>query len=157
MRIRFLLLPLALLAASACQRTEPTSSAPIIGSTRTPDAALRNTRWELRRLASVPVDDSTNGHEPFLRITEAGTVEGQGSCNTFRGTLQPVDNDGELHLSPLQSTRMACPALSTERLFTSALATTHAYRISGDTLWLYGTNERKGTPLARLVAVHLRR
>lgn len=118
----------------------------------TPTAPLRETRWVLRRIASQPVGDTTSSHQPYLRITDAGTAEGQGSCNRFRGSLQPTTNDGELQFSPLLSTRMACPALSTETLFTKALQSTRAYRIQGDTLWLYGNAERSGTALARLEA-----
>lgn len=157
MRIATLLLPLGLLAASACQRTEHVSSTPLVSAPRTPDASLRETHWELRRIAGQPLADSTANGVPYLHITEAGTAEGQASCNTFRSTLKPVDNDGELQLSPLLSTRMACPALSTEVLFTKALQATRAYRISGDTLWLYGNATRTGTTLARLEAPPQRR
>ena len=145
----------------ACQRTDRGSSAPLVSmapaAPATPDARLRETRWVLRRIASQPVADSTvGGQQPYLHITEAGTAEGQGSCNRFRSTLQPATNDGELQFSPLASTRLACPALSTESLFTKALQSTRAYRIQGDTLWLYGNAERSGTALARLEATPAR-
>jgi heat shock protein HslJ len=161
MRPLFLILPGFLLLGAACQRTDRGSSAPLVSTTpaapTTPDARLRETRWVLRRIASQPVADSTaGGQQPYLQITDAGTAEGQGSCNRFRGTLQPATNDGELQFSPLASTRMACPALATETLFTKALQSTRAYRIKGDTLWLYGNPERSGTALARLEAVPAR-
>ena len=157
MRITILLPLLGLLAASACQRTEQVSSNPLVSAPRTPDAPLRETHWELRRLAGQPLADSSATGRPFLHITDAGTAEGQASCNNFRSTLLPVANDGELQFSPLLSTRMACPALSTELLFTKALQSTRAYRISGDTLWLYGNPTRTGTTLARLEAPPQRR
>ena len=143
------------LIGSACQRTDRGGSVPSVSMQATPvtpAAPLRETRWVLRRIASQPVADTTASQQPFLRITDAGTAEGQGSCNRFRSSLKPVDNDGELQFSALLSTRMACPALSTETLFTKALQSTRAYRIQGDTLWLYGTPERNGTALARLEA-----
>lgn len=156
MRLALFLLPASLLLHTACQRTDrgtsiPSASTPISTGT-TPDAPLRDTRWVLRRIASQPVADTTGGHQPYLLITPAGTAQGQASCNTFRATLQPAVNDGELQFSPLLSTRMACPTLSTERIFTQALQSTRAYRIKGDTLWLYGNAERNGTALARLEA-----
>lgn len=146
-----------LLVGAACQRTtERGNSVPVV-STITPDAPLRETRWVLRQLAGQPVAAvPANGQEPFLRITDAGTAEGQGSCNHFRGGLKPVSNDGELKFGPLLSTRMACPALETEQKFTQALDSTHAYRIAGNTLLLYANAERTGTPLAQLEAVYLR-
>jgi len=160
MRPLFVILPSLLLVGAACQRTDRGSSAPLVSAApaapTTPDARLRETRWVLRRIASQPVADTAGGQQPYLQITEAGTAEGQGSCNRFRGTLQPATNDGELQFSPLASTRMACPALSTETLFTKALQSTRAYRIQGDTLWLYGNAERTGTALARLVAAPAR-
>ena len=158
MRLALYLLPAALLLNAACQRTDRGTSAPTtstaVGASTTPDAALRETHWVLRRIASQPVADTTGGHQPYLLITEAGTAQGQGSCNMFRASLQPAVNDGELQFSPLLSTRMACPAFATERIYTQALQSTRAYRIKGDTLWLYGNAERTGTPLARLEATH---
>lgn len=158
MRPAILLLPGLLVLGAACQRTEHGASTPLVGTAITPDARLRETRWVLRQLAGQPVAAPTepNGQEPFLRITDAGTAEGHGSCNQFRGALKPATDDGELQFGPLASTRMACPALATEQQFSQALQATRTYRISGDTLRLYSTAERKGTPLAQLVAVYLR-
>ncbi|MGI4834720.1 MAG: META domain-containing protein [Janthinobacterium lividum] len=155
MRPLSFILPGLLLVGAACQRTDRGSSAPLVSvvpaAPTAPDAHLRETRWVLRRIASLPVADSTvGGQQPYLQISDAGTAEGQGSCNRFRGTLQPATNDGELQFSPLATTRMACPTLATETLFTKALQSTRAYRIQGDTLWLYGNAERTGTALARL-------
>lgn len=154
MRSALLVLASLLALGTACQRTDRGTSAPVASTpiSTTPDAPLRETRWELRRLASLPVADATGGQPSYLLISAAGTAQGQGSCNLFRTTLQPAVNDGELQFAPLQSTRMACPALATEQLFTKALQATRAYRIVSDTLWLYGNPERSGTPLARLVA-----
>lgn len=158
MRPLLLVLPGFLLLGGACQRTDRGSSAPLVSinsaPAATPSAPLRETRWVLRRVAGQPVVDTTSGHQPYLHISDAGTAEGQGSCNMFRGTLQPAVNDGELQFSPLLSTRVACPALTTERIFTQALQNTRAYRIKGDTLWLYANAERSGTPLARLETSH---
>lgn len=152
----FLITCLAL-AGTACQRTERGASRPLVGSTITPAARLRETRWVLRQLAGQPTAAvPPNGQEPFLRITDAGTAEGQGGCNHFRGALKPATDDGELQFGALTSTRMACPALEAEQKFTQALNATRTYRISGDTLRLYADAGRTGTPLAQLVAVYLR-
>ena len=94
------------------------------------------------------------GQEPYLLLRRTGAAEGQGSCNRFRGTAF-TDSTSQLVFTPLLSTRMACPALATEQAFTQALAATHSYRISGDTLRLYAATEPDATPLARLEAVYL--
>jgi heat shock protein HslJ len=153
----FLIACLALVG-TACQRTERGTSRPLVSSvTTTPAARLRETRWVLRQLAGQPVAAPTaNAQEPFLRITNAGTAEGQGGCNHFRGALKPATDDGELQFGPIASSRMACPALESEQKFTQALGATRTYRISGDTLRLYADAGRTGTPLAQLVAVYLR-
>ena len=160
MRFQPSFLPCLLLIGAACQRTDRGNSTPLVSSVSTvttADAPLRETRWVLRQVAGQPIAAvPANGQEPFLRITAAGTAEGQGSCNTFRGVLEPVSDDGELKFAPLLSTRMACPAIATEQQFSRALSATRAYRIKGDTMLLYASAERTGTPLARLEAVYLR-
>jgi heat shock protein HslJ len=134
------------------------------GSTETPSAASRpsapaaalfETRWVLRQLGTQPITVPDGGQEAYLLLRHGGLAEGQGSCNRFRGTAS-TDSAKSLIFSPLMSTRMACPALATEQAFTQALAATHAYRISGDTLRLYAATEPTGAPLARLEAVYLR-
>jgi len=145
-----------LLVGSACQRvTERASTAPPASSI-TPDAPLRDTRWVLRQVSGQPVPAITPpAQEPYLFISAAGTAEGQGGCNRFRGGLKPATDDGELEFTPLMSTRMACPELVTEQAFSQALETTRAYRITGKLLLLYPNAERTGTPLAQLEAVPL--
>ena len=150
-----LLLPCLLLAGSACQRvTERANNTPL-STNITPDAPLRETRWVLRQVGGQPVAEVAPNQEPYLFISAAGTAEGQGGCNRFRGGLKPATDDGELQFAPLQSTRMVCPELVTEQAFSQALESTHAYRITGKLLLLYADAERTGTPLAQLEAVPL--
>ena len=146
-----------LVAGTACQRpTDRGTTVPPM-TTITPDAPLRNTRWVLRQVNNQPVSETfTEGQEPFLFISGAGTAEGQGGCNRFRGGLKPVANDGELQFEPLLSTRMACPALETEQAFTKALDATRSYRIAGNTLLLYNNPQRTGDPVAQFEAMFLR-
>ena len=44
----------------------------------------------------------------FISFAGSGRIFGFGGCNRFSGTF--VQNDHELSLSPLATTRMACPA-----------------------------------------------
>jgi heat shock protein HslJ len=154
--MRVSLLPL-LIALAGCQPHPTGSTGTPTATTRSPApmAALRETRWVLRQLGTQPVTVPDGGQEPYLLLRRNGTAEGQGSCNRFRGTATS-DSTKTLSFSPLMSTRMACPALATEQAFTQALAATHAYRISGDTLRLYAATEPTGAPLAKLEAVYLR-
>lgn len=157
MRRVALLLPWLLVAGTACQRpTDRGTTVPPM-TTITPDAPLRNTRWVLRQVGSQLLGETfQDGQEPFLFISGAGTAEGQSGCNRFRGSLKPVQNDAELQFAPLLSTRLACPALDTERAFTQALEATRAYRITGNVLMLYDNPTRSGEPVVRLEAVSLR-
>lgn len=105
----------------------------------------------LRQLGTLAVSVPPNTSEPFLTLRAGGQAEGNGSCNRFRGSFFS-EKPGELRFSPLMSTRMACPALDTENGFTRALGQSSSYRISGDTLRLFGATSE---PLARLEAVYL--
>lgn len=145
-----------LVAGSACQRVTERASTTPPATSITPDAPLRETRWLLRQVGGQPIAEIAEpAQQPYLFISAAGTAEGQGGCNRFRGGLKPATDDGELEFAPLRSTRMACPELVTEQAFTQALETTHAYRITGKLLLLYANAERTGTPLAQLEAVPL--
>ncbi|MGI4866498.1 MAG: META domain-containing protein [Janthinobacterium lividum] len=140
----------------SCQSTTPvTSGSPATSSRPTaPAASLFETRWVLRQSGTQAVAVPEGGQEPYLLLRHTGVAEGQGSCNRFRSTAF-TDSTSHLVFTPLLSTRMACPALATEQDFTQALAATHSYRISGDTLRLYAATEPDATPLARLEAVYL--
>ena len=156
MKFSAFFLPCLLLLGAACQRVTDRSATAPGATTVAPDAPLRETRWVLRQVGGQPIAaPTTPGQEPYLFISAAGTAEGQGSCNRFRGGLKPATEDAELQFAPLMSTRMACPELVTEQAFTQALNNTHAYRITGNLLLLYPDAERTGTPLAQLEAVTL--
>lgn len=140
-----------LLLLGACQNRPTQQAAGAVGTV--PDAPLRGTRWVPRALAGQPVARPAGTPEPYLLLRPDSAAEGHGSCNRFRGRYT-APGPGQLTFGPLLSTRMACPALPTETAFTQALAQTRTYRISGDTLRLFGA---AGTPaLARLEAVYLR-
>lgn len=140
----------------SCQSTTPVSTGNPAAAARppAPAASLFETRWVLRQTGTQTITVPEGGQEPYLLLRRTGVAEGQGSCNRFRGSAF-TDSTRSLTFSPLLSTRMACPALATEQAFTKALADTHSYRISGDTLRLYATPEPSAAPLVRLEAVYL--
>jgi heat shock protein HslJ len=141
----------------SCQSTAPVTTGSPTAASRppAPGAALFETRWVLRQVGTQAVTVPEGGQEPYLLLRRTGAAEGQGSCNRFRSTAA-TDSVSHLIFTPLLSTRMSCPAIATEQAFTQALASTHSYRISGDTLKLYAPTEPDATPLARLEVVYLR-
>lgn len=153
--MRFLIsaLALPLLAAAGCQQPTGQQGAETAASPATPPAApaaaLRDTRWVPRQLAGQPVRLPPDTREPYLLLRPDGKAEGNGACNTFQGSFF-TEKPGELIFSPLMSTRMACPAMSTEAAFVQALGQARTYEISGDTLVL---RDAGAVPVARLEAV----
>jgi heat shock protein HslJ len=146
--------------AASCQTAVPTTgtlpSATGQTAARTPNAALLNTRWVLRQLNGQPVPPPTNAEPYVLLHQEAASAEGNGSCNRFRGPYE-LPADGQLRFGALLTTRMACASPegnTTETSFLRALESTRTYRISGDTLRLFG--EAGSAPAAVLHAVYLR-
>ena len=140
------------LAVTGCQ-FQPDHPTGLPGTNRQgqPIAALYNTRWVPREIASRPIATPENTQEPYLLLRPDATAEGNAGCNQFRGEATAKKAD-ELRFGALLRTEMACPALATEEAFTTALTLTRHYRISGDTLRVY--DERHGL-LARLEAVYL--
>lgn len=131
--MRFPLLFLTLLAVG-CQ-APPAQETAAAAPPSTPDANLRETRWVLRQLAGKSVTKPANTEEAYLMLRTDGAAEGNGSCNSFQGKFSS-EKPGELAFTPLRSTRMACPAMSTESEFMRLLSEVGTYRISGDTLRL---------------------
>lgn len=139
-----------------CQTTSPIATSAPTTEARppAPGASLFETRWVLRQVGTQAVTVPEGGQEPYLLLRRTGAAEGQGSCNRFRSSAV-TDSSSHLVFTPLMSTRMSCPAITTEQDFTRALAAAHSFRISGDTLRLYAPTEPDATPLARLEAVYL--
>lgn len=151
MRLPFLIL--GLLAAGCNTRpAQDTAAASLPPASTTPNAPLRETRWVLRQLAGQRVAVPANTREPYLTLRADGSAEGNGSCNGFRGSFFS-ETESELKFSPLMSTRMACPAITTENGFIGALGKANSYEINGDTLRVLDVS---GAPVARLEAVYLK-
>lgn len=135
----------------ACQTTPPATIAPAVATPAdltpagAPAATLRGPRWLLHQLDQQPV--AVKNPALYLRLDATELqAEGLAGCNRFRGTVE-VSAAGALRFGPLMSTRMACPELSVETRFVNALNATRAYRITGDTLHLFG--DPTGAPLAK--------
>jgi heat shock protein HslJ len=137
---------LLLLPFAACQATAPATEN-TTATEAAPATELRGTRWVLHALAGQPLQVKST-KELYLQISpEQLQVEGQAPCNRFRGPVE-LPAAQQLRFGALLSTRMACEDLAVETSFTNALTNTRAYRISQDTLRLYG--EPAAGPLAEL-------
>lgn len=121
-----------------------------------PPAELRNTRWVLQRLGGQAVPRPFRQEPHLLLRHDARQARGHGGCHPFQGPFrQPAA--GRLRFGPLALAATACPndtTAATETRFLQALAATRTYRISGDTLRLFGPGAAQ--PVAVLWAVYLR-
>lgn len=114
-----------------------------------PAAELANTRWVLSHLGKEKVDMPEDMSAPHLLFSE-GQARGNGGCNSFQGGYQ--QEGAALSVKPLTSTEKACPALKTEQAFHQALADTDHYRIDGQLLTLFDSEDQ---PVASFMAVYL--
>ena len=102
-----------------------------------PNAELRDTRWALKTLdgeAHASAGRSGDVHVALNGKTQQLT--GFAGCNRVKGRF--VQRGTELALSPVASTRMACPGavMQREARFMQALSSVDAFRIEGDVLSL---------------------
>ena len=116
-------------------------------------ATLTNTYWKILRLGDTEISTGPDRREPNLMLREdetryAATV----GCNQLVGSYALADD--RLTFSVGATTRMACPAPldEWERKLASALDSTVAWRIDGQTLELLDSDRE---PLALLQAAYL--
>lgn len=131
----------------SCQSTHT----PAAHSLSPPTAELHTTRWSLYSLDTEPLSSGiSSGNAIYLQLSATETqAEGQIGCNRFRGSFE-LPGEGKLRFGRVLLTKMACPELNIEGMFMQALRDTRSYRISGDTLRLYG--DKTAASLAELLA-----
>ena len=85
----------------------------------------------------------------FVRFTVDGSINGNGGCNGFFGSLEKTDSG--IAIGPLGATRRACPApiMDRESAFFEALQKTTKFQSGSDRLQLLGDGDLL---LAELVA-----
>lgn len=88
-------------------------------------------KWSL---TSIDGDMATlfKADKPTMELSNDGKVFGNAGCNTYRGTYTLEENT--LAFGPLMATKMACPSLEGENLFTSLLASPLQAGFNGDNL-----------------------
>ncbi|MDR0573145.1 MAG: META domain-containing protein [Tannerella sp.] len=116
------------------------------------DPDLVEKYWKLTELSGEAVVTPEGGKEARLILKKEGNaVNGNGGCNSFRGTytLKPGNR---INFSKMASTLMMCANMDTETKMFQALETADNYVVNGDTLAL---NNAEMAPLARFEAVYM--
>jgi len=112
------------------------------------DSALENTYWKLMAIGAHPVQVQPNEREAYLVLLD-GRVSGSSGCNKLMGNYTHRAPN-ELHIGPLDSTRMAClpSMMEQEAALVAVFARATRYQITGGTLVLMDAD----TVLARFEA-----
>jgi len=111
-------------------------------ATRGPTTGLWGTAWRLEDLGGAGVLDNV---EATLEFPETGKVAGTASCNRFFGSAEI--GGGTIKLSPLGTTRMACPeaVMNQEGKYLKALEDAERFTVDGRALLVY--SKEMETPL----------
>lgn len=151
-----LLLPAfaALAILAACQSTQQQSgadsaaAAAAVTTDGQPSWPLSGTKWMLKEIVNGPKDTSNWEKEIFMQFVDSSSqVRGHLGCNGFGGKFLATPT-GDLAVSDVISTQMACPVLNIENAFSQALQNTNKYTIEKDLLRL----QRGDTVLAIFTA-----
>ncbi len=99
------------------------------------DASLQNTYWKLLSIDGQPARVQDNVREPHLVFQDDGKLAGSDGCNRLMGGY--TTQKDQLALTPLATTRMACPDLGgSDAAFANALSGVNRWRIKDNTLEL---------------------
>ena len=108
--------------------------------------SLTGVTWRVARLGDevVPANSSI-----LVNFEVDGSINGNAGCNTFRGSL--VRSESGLSVSPLATTKMACPAaiMGREDEFLAAIQKIRQFQGGRDSMLLL---DEKGRVLAEFVA-----
>ncbi len=102
---------------------------------------LAGTEWQLIQLGGMAVQP-VEGKFSITFDAADKRITGVGACNRLSGTYQSTDKRA-LTISPLISTRMACPDIDTEGKFFKALESATHYDMDGPMLLILGDGELK--------------
>lgn len=88
--------------------------------------------WDLTSIAGGDVATLFTNGTPTIEFSDDGKVFGNAGCNTYRSSYTQEENT--ITFGPLMSTKMACPSLKGEDLFTSLLSSPLQVGLNGDKL-----------------------
>lgn len=96
-------------------------------------AAITGKNWRPVTIEDAVIPDE---NPMFIHFAADGSINGNGGCNKFFGTLTTTD-DG-ITMGEIGSTRMACPAeiMDRETEFLQALQSTRQFELAGGSLRL---------------------
>jgi heat shock protein HslJ len=94
---------------------------------------ITNKYWKLERLNGQPVQPENK--EPFIRLNEDFSVNGNSSCNSFNGKYE-LPEGNKIKFSPFAMTKMACIGNNIENDFLQVLEKTASYSVSKNELIL---------------------
>ncbi len=89
-------------------------------------------KWNLTSIAGGDLAALFTNKIPTMEITADGKVSGNAGCNNYHATY--TLDGSTLTFGPVMSTKMACPGLQGEQLFTSLLTTPLQAALDGDKL-----------------------
>ena len=131
----------------------PNKDKNVTGKNNLPDASINNLTeiyWKLTELNGKAVSQyRPSNREPYLLLRkEDNRVEGTGGCNAMGGQYILAGNH-KITFSQLFATEMACPEMTIETDFHTALEKVKAYDSNGSTLILLGEDN---SPIAKFEA-----
>lgn len=94
---------------------------------------IKNKYWKLVRLNRQPVN--LENREPFIRLNDDFSVNGNSSCNSFNGKYE-LPEENKIRFSPFAMTKMACIGNSIENEFIQVFEKTSSYSVSPNKLIL---------------------
>jgi Heat shock protein len=103
--------------------------------------------WVLKTIDGVEAADKFKGERtavPTISFDAQGArVSGKSGCNTYNAgfALNTVSNGVQLIISPLMSTRMACPNMEGEARFTQAIADTSVITMPNENVLQLAKND----------------
>lgn len=98
-----------------------------------------DTNWTLTELNGDPVSElETSQSVPTIRIIESeNRFNGRGGCNQYNGGFEFDAESGEIELSQVAATKMACPDMDLENRYFSMLNEVERMEQSSQLLKLY--------------------
>ncbi|RPE13683.1 META domain-containing protein [Chitinophaga lutea] len=97
---------------------------------------LEGTKWKLKEFPSNPMEIPAGDKDIYMQFTDTSSeVRGFLGCNGFGGKYLATPN-GDLQITNVISTQMACERLNIENAFGKAMEATSKYTIEKDLLRL---------------------
>ncbi|MBN1967981.1 MAG: META domain-containing protein [Candidatus Delongbacteria bacterium] len=90
--------------------------------------------------------------EIYMILKEDGKIIGFSGCNSFQGEYH-TDMENRLKINNLITTRMMCPEINLENIFTKRLGETEKFHYRNDTLTIFNLDSLK---LAKFKCIYLR-